>query len=244
MKGRTQVILLTISVCIVAGYLLFACCFAPHRHKHEQCTALSICIKDSNERQFVEEDDLRRLIQQKQLDPTGKARHEVSTDEIERTVAAHPLLKSTEVYKSKNGQVCVDVRQRTPRLRVMGEENYFVDTDRKIMPAGSTTASYVPILTGRVTKKRATGDLYDFVQFLEDNEFWNAQIVQIHITPTQQIELIPRVGDQVILLGELTGYEQKLDKLHTFYTAALNKRGWLPYKEIDLRYHGQIIGRR
>ena len=112
------------------------------------------------------------------------------------------------------------------------------------MPVGFTTASYVPVLTGRVTKKRATNDLYDFVEFLENDDFWHAQIVQINVTPNQQIELIPRVGDQVILLGKLDGYKKKLDKLETFYTSVMNKRGWLGYKEIDLRYHGQVIGRR
>lgn len=71
--------------------------------------------------------------------------------------------------------------------------------------------------------------LINFVEYIEDNEFWNAQVVQINVLPppnarTQpEIELIPRVGDHVILLGWLDGYERKLDKLLAFYRKAMPK---------------------
>ncbi|MGM9830683.1 MAG: cell division protein FtsQ/DivIB [Paludibacteraceae bacterium] len=244
MKKGVKAILLIVSLCVIGGYLVFASCFASKRHAKQYCTGMTICVKDSTERQFVSSRELEKLIKQQQSDPTGKILKEVSTKDIEDAIEKHPLLETVEVYKSKDGRVLIDVTQRTPYLRVIGEESYFVDTNRKIMPVGFTTASYVPVLTGRVTKKRATNDLYDFVEFLENDDFWHAQIVQINVTPNQQIELIPRVGDQVILLGKLDGYKEKLDKLETFYTSVMNKRGWLSYKEIDLRYHGQVIGRR
>ena len=71
--------------------------------------------------------------------------------------------------------------------------------------------------------------------------------MQINVLPgagprsQPQVEIIPRVGDQVVLLGELDGYERKLAKLLTFYRKAMAKEGWDKWNYIDLRYDGQVV---
>ena len=40
-------------------------------------------------------------------------------------------------------------------------------------------------------------DLYKFGLFLHNNKFWDALIEQIHVLPDRNIELVPRVGEDV-----------------------------------------------
>ena len=72
-------------------------------------------------------------------------------------------------------------------------------------------------------------------------------MVQINVLPPPnartepEIELIPRVGDHVVLLGWLDGYERKLDKLLAFYRKAMPKEGWDKRNYINIKYDGQVV---
>lgn len=52
---------------------------------------------------------------------------------------------------------------------------------------------------------------------MQNNPFWEAQIVQINVLPGKEIELVPRVGNHIIYLGKLEHFEDKLKRLKTFY---------------------------
>ncbi len=242
MKSTTKIILISIGATIVGFYLLWAMFMMSDRQKNLVCQQVNIEVIDSINKQFVQTKDIVQLLRKEGIYPQGNIYQSVHAQAIENAIEKHPYLKNAECYKSREGVVYITAEQRQPKLRIMGDENYYVDDDRKIMPIGITTACYVPIVTGRVPRKMAQAELYDFVMFMEDNAFWNAQIKQIHVNTQRQIELVPTIGNHLILLGELKDYEKKLDKLRTFY-AELNKIGWKDWREIDLRYHGQIICR-
>lgn len=127
---------------------------------------------------------------------------------------------------------------------VAGVENYYVDNDKRFFPTTINHAAYVPVVSGRVTQSFITNELFDFISFLEMNEFWNAQIEQIYVRDDMKVELVPRVGDGVILLGRLDGYEKKLSNLEKLYVYGFNKLGWDKYSVINLQYEGQVVCKR
>lgn len=244
MSRTIRITLTCLGMALVVLYLIFVYAIIPHHEQEPICTGIDIVIADSTDRKFTEVSTLMNRIKQKELIPTGRPLHTVSTQAIENCVLEYPILRDAVCYKTIDGRIHLDIRQRVPILRVATGENYFVDEDRQIMPDLASVAAYVPIVTGRVSKPFAQGELFDFVQYIEHNSFWSAQIEQIHVVSQKQIELIPRIGNQVIILGDLVDYERKLSKLKTFYTEAMNKTGWTPYKEIDLRFHGQVVCRK
>ena len=151
------------------------------------------------------------------------------------------MVRRAECYKTPDGTVYISIVQRTPVLRVVGEDDYYVDDLRKTMPVSPNHAAYVPVFTGRVTKKMATGSIYDFAQYLNKDEFWGNQIDQININQVMKVELVPRVGNHIILLGSFDRFEQKLEKLRKFYLYGLNEIGWNAYSKIDLQYRDQVV---
>jgi hypothetical protein len=56
-----------------------------------------------------------------------------------------------------------------------------------------------------------------------------------------EVELIPRAGDHVVVLGQLDGYEKKLDNLMLFYRQAAPAEGWGKWSRINLKYDNQIV---
>lgn len=92
--------------------------------------------------------------------------------------------------------------------------------------------------------------LVNFVKSVSDDGFWASQIVQVNVLgggggsvwKEPQIELIPRAGDHIILLGELDGNEaERLEKLRIFYHNALSREGWETQRYINIKYDRQVI---
>jgi cell division protein FtsQ len=95
--------------------------------------------------------------------------------------------------------------------------------------------------------------LVNFVRSIESDDFWSAEVVQINVLGSSagggsntwqepQLELVPRVGNHIVLLGKLDGGEfDRLDKLKTFYLGGLWHEGWNEFRYINIKYKDQVV---
>ncbi len=241
MKPKFKNIAIGIGSMLILFYVFFALWRFTKANGDKVCRRFEIELTDSIQHQLISEKEISELLDQHQLNPIGKTIKRIRTEAIEKLLKENPLIKNAECYKTPSGIVHVKVHQRTPKFRVIGIESFYVDTEKKWMPASPNFSAYVPIVSGRITKSMATGEIFEFISFLEENPFWNAQIEQIYVCENLKIELVPRVGDAIISLGTLEHYESKLEKLRKLYTKGFNTIGWNRYNRIDLQYKDQVI---
>lgn len=225
------------------AYLVFSLVYFHARREHPICEQMRIEFSDGKQKQYASPEEMRQFILRSGINPEGSAISTHHCYQIEQLALQHPMVRTASCYATPSGDVVVRLTQREPKLRVLGADNYFIDSDRKRMEVRSTTAADVPIITGHVSERMAKEELYDFVEWLEDDDFWTAQVEQIHIAGPKRIELVPRVGSGVILLGSLDDYEKKLKKLKVLYQKGFSRFGWKEYQEIDLRFKGQVVCR-
>ena len=83
--------------------------------------------------------------------------------------------------------------------------------------------------------------IYQLARTIDSDEFWKAQIVQIYVNEEMDIELIARVGQHKIILGDIEDLDIKLKKLKMFYDKGLSKTGWNEYSIINLKFKDQIV---
>ncbi len=239
MKKRIYISLGTVAI---LSYLLFAFFAFSYKPDKQVCKGVQVLIKDSARLRFITKKEIILCLEQQELNPVGINLQTVQTEAIERLLKRQPRIKNAECYKTPSGIVFIEITQREPILRVMNSgRSYYVDREGEVMPVSSNFAAYVPIVTGAVNEEFAKGQLYDFALYLRRNAFWNAQIEQIHVDYSEEIELIPRVGNQIILLGKLDNYEYKLDKLFSLYKNGFSKTGWNCYRQINLKYDNQVV---
>ena len=236
-------ILLSLVLLLVTAYLCIAVTVFNRKPANQVCRDMELIIKDTVYAGFVTKDEVAGILQKKGIYPVGKKMERIQTKTLERELDKHPLIDETECYKPPSGNLCVEVKQRIPILRIMSNngENYYVDNKGTIMPPEAKCVARRTIVTGNVEKSFAMRDLYKFGVFLQNNPFWDAQIEQIHVLPGKDIDLVPRVGDHIVYLGKLEHFEDKLDRLKTFYGKALNEVGWNKYSRISLEFSNQII---
>jgi len=61
------------------------------------------------------------------------------------------------------------------------------------------------------------------------------------VNERHELELIPRKGNHVVLLGDTQELKEKMNKLFIFYTQGLNKIGWNNYQVINIKYKNQVV---
>lgn len=223
------------------GYLGFAILRFSNNEDDKICNRLMITVKDSAQMQFVTRDDVFDALVKNDIRIRGRRLRDINTDNIEQKLYKNPVIKKVDCFVTPSGDISIEVWQREPLFRVCGMYNYYVDVEGRVLPVSSEFTVYVPVVTGSVNKKFAATKLKDFVLFLRNNEFWNAQIVQVDVSADSSVVLIPRVGDHEIELGRLDDYEKKLQRLKVFYVEGLNKVGWGDYKSISLKYKNQVV---
>ncbi|MFV0417509.1 MAG: cell division protein FtsQ/DivIB [Dysgonomonas sp.] len=237
-------ILVITGICLLAGYLIFSAFYFQEKPKEGVCTKFEVEVANSiNGDQFVDTEDIVKYVKEKGLSPIGKHLKDINTNAIEEAILSNQLVKKADVFVTNNGAIKASIEERKPILRVISDsgENYYIDNDGRKMPLSRRFTAYLPIATGSIKEDFAKADLYKFALFLHEDKFWNAQVEQIIVMPNKDVTLIPRVGDHQIILGDLTGYKERLDKLMAFYENGLNETGWNKYSVINLKFDKQVV---
>lgn len=91
-----------------------------------------------------------------------------------------------------------------PTLHVMAAngDDYYLDDNHKVMPNSHYTSNLV-VATGYISKNFAQHYISYLSEAIMSDDFWRNQIVQINVLPNKGIELVPRVGNHVIYIGQL-----------------------------------------
>jgi len=215
------------------------------------CNNIEI-IFENDELIKLSNDELIRLIKATDNTILNKKLSEINSEIIELAVEKHQAVLNAEVYKviekdssSFKGIVAVKVKHREPVVRIISESaSYYLDEFGDIIPISPNYTANVLATTGYFSEKFAIEQLLPFVLYIEKNDFWQAQIEQIHIEKNGEVILIPLVGEHIIEFGKLEDYQKKLKKMKAFYEQIVAKNNWNKYKQVSLKYNNQVIAKR
>jgi cell division protein FtsQ len=254
--------LLKILLIVPVLYLIIIPVFLASSANSRPCGGIVIEISDSSDYHFVTKKQILNLAYGNSSRIAGKPVKEVSLSAIENRINLLHELKKAEVYISIDGIVHVYLEQRNPVMRVMPGDggDFFVDEDGVVIRSRNLYNPRLHIVEGNVNissamlngvsvldtsiKHSVLRDIYPLVNYINDDNFWSAQIDQIYVDGNDEIDLIPRTGSQVIHLGSTENYEGKLRNLEAFYDKVLPVVGWDKYSVINLEFKDQIVCKR
>ena len=236
-------IILSLVLLLVVAYLVFAFTVVNRKPEGMVCSDIEVLARDTTFSRLITKQGILSHLNSKHLNPVGRPMDSISLPALEEELSHNALIEDVECYKTVAGIVCIDIKQRVPILHVIGSDgsDYYIDEQGGELPSVSGAAFHLPIVTGYVERHSSRHDLQQFGLFLQKDAFWRAQVEQINVLRDGGIEIVPRVGDNIIYLGTLDNFAHKLDRVHRFYTEALNKVGWNKYKRISVEFDNQII---
>lgn len=249
-------ILVALDVVLAAYLVLAVTSFTKADNSAQPCEKISISITDDEDFGFLSAEDIKKMLVAKNIHPESKMLSDVDPRAIEDALKSNSLIQQAECYKTINGTVNIKVTQRMPYLRVMADNgsDYYIDEYGNMMQGAGYTSDLI-IATGNISKWYAQNYLTPVIRHINDDDFWRNQIEQINILPDGNMEIIPRVGNHAVLLGQLPQYSDKerrereinrflsnkLSRLEKFYLHGLNQVGWNKYEYIDIEFDNQII---
>jgi cell division protein FtsQ len=225
------------------------------------CNKVEVNIIDSAKNGFVQVKDIYNLLESRNIRLIGKNFQNINLSALEAELTTFPPVEKVEIFKTSGGKVVMEVQQRNPLIRIIDVENqnYYIDDKGYIMRVSGKFTSHVPVANGLIGvptgfkkslnvmtlqkegKRSILAELYMLAQYIEDHEFWKAQIQQVYVNNNRDFELIPRVGSHIIVFGDISNCEEKFNNLESLYINGLNAVGWNKYETINLKYKGQVI---
>ncbi len=236
-------ILSILAVLAFAGYLVYSAVAMTDRHEDIRiCRGIDLHISDSLDYGLIDGDMVTSLLQERGLDPVGLSLDRIDIEGIESVLLRHPLVGRAQCYKTAGDMLRINISGKVPLVRVLNNrgQDFYVDSRGEILTQHSL-AVQLPVATGYIDRKFASDDLLDVVNAIDRSEFWKAQVEQINVTREGQIELVPRVGDHLLILGTAQDVENKLKRLENFYRKGLDNVGWNKYRSISVAYENQVV---
>lgn len=174
---------------------------------------------------------------------------------IESSLEKDPYIKNADAYMDARNRLYVEIQQHAPILRIIDLKGrqYYLDEDGHFMPLSQHAVARVMVATGNIPtfyegymddKEGILYKLYELTNYILNDEFLTALTEQIHITPNEDFEIVPKVGKHHIVLGDVADLDEKFRKLKIFYKEGLpyTTRGWTAYRKINLKYDKQVVG--
>ena len=192
-----------------------------------------------------------------------KQRKDIDQKKIESFLMQNSYIEQAQVYQTLKGVLNIEIKQREPIVRIytLRNKEYYIDKLGKVILIDDNQLTDVVVASGNVdvnnsnldknldtidieNKKgfdKTLSNIYYIAQKLASDSILNYQIDQIYVPAKGNYELIPKIGNYIIRIGENKDLEEELIKLRYLYKEAFSRNGWDNYSFVDLRFRHQVV---
>lgn len=229
-----------------------------------RCKGYEININYGKADVLVTKEDIYDLVMRTGNPIKGQYIGSVNIEKIEKAIKHQPYVADADVYMSLEGEVTIDVLQRQPILRIYNQKNesFYLDGLGFLLPLNPAYSTRVLVANGFIPEeysknkcyladsvilhdsleyKSVMNNLYKLAAYITKDKFLKAQIQQVYVEENGEFELIPRVGNHIILLGKADDLEEKFNSLFIFYKLGLSQTGWQRYNVLNIKFRNQVV---
>jgi cell division protein FtsQ len=252
-KTILKYILTTLWCCIGAGIIVLLVA-AVKKEDKQKCKGVFITINGVSNNFFVDKQDIMQAINE-YIDgsPVGKPVSILNLRALENDLQKNIWVKKAQLFFDNNTKLQVIVTEREPVARVFSTTGttFYIDSSLTMLPLSDKFSARLPVFTGfpsdKMVLRRADstllGEVYQVSMAIQQDSFLMAMIDQVDITSQRTFEMMPKIGNTIIALGNGKDAAEKFEKLKLFYKEVIAKAGWNKYSMVDVQYKGQIVAR-
>ena len=221
----------------------------------KHCKNIEIKIQGVSNNFFVNKKDILDAITAgERSEVVGKPIGSFNLKKLETGLERNIWIKSAELFFDNNEILHVTVLEREPIARVftITGTTFYIDDELAILPLSEKFSARLPVFTNFPSDKgilvKADSNLLSNIKTIsiaiQKDSFSMAMIEQVDITAQRLFEMIPKIGNQLIVFGDATDVVAKLAKLKLFYKEVMVKAGWDNYSVINVQYKNQVVAKR
>lgn len=235
-----------LSIVIVLVLLFSLMYIGVTRSKSKRIEHVIVDISQEQQSYFVREADVMQAVKKQLGRPAeGLKANEIDLSKIENIVKTNPWVRNAEVHTSYSGELKIEIVPRMPLVRIepTSGKPYYLDLQAEPFPLSNKFTAHVPVAIGDIDSI-VSRKVYTLMRYVNESPFWKGQVQQIFVESENNLFIVPTVGSHIIEIGEVENLDVKFRNLLAFYKEVLPKTGWNTYREISIRYKGQVIGRK
>ena len=238
----------------IGGGMLTLLVAAISKKNRDSCRNYLISIKGVQDYLFMDENKVLQLLT---ASGNGKIKGQhissINLQRMETLLEDNAWIKDAQLYFDNQDMLHIIISERKPVARIFTTESdsYYIDENSFRMPLSDKISARVPVFTGFPEKKflnkkdsALLAQVKTTALFIISDSFWMSQVAQIDITAQRTFEMIPTVGNHVVLLGDGRFIDKKFHRLFVFYKEILSKAGFNKYPVLDVQYAGQVVATR
>jgi len=249
-KKNIKRVFITAIWCAIAVGSVALLIAAMNRKSEQKCSGYEIEILGTEEQMFIDKKKVEEMVFGGQQF-LNKNIAEYNLRAMERKLESDVWVKDAELYFDHKGMLTIKVTEREPIARVfnMAGNSFYIDSSGQKLPLPENQAAHLLVFTGFPLQKGKlkTSDsllmrqMIDLSLFINKHPFWSAQIQQIDITTNKTFELVPLVGNHLVVFGNGDDIPQKFARLEIFYKEVMSKTGFDFYDKLDVQYKDQVV---
>ncbi len=257
-----KIIVILAWIIFVAG-IIFALFYTGIINRNKTCTSVDISIDYNKSEMFFSKEDIQDYIYKNDT-VVGKKLSDINVGMVENLILSNQYVYNADVFKTMNGILKISVVQRKPIIRIYNTKNqqYYIDDKGVKMPIsdrypvrilianGYIDSVYTPFVPSNHMQREDTialqkdslmYGLFRIAGIINNDDFLKAMIEEVYVTRDHEFELIPKIGNQVIILGDASDLKVKFEKLFTIYKEGISQNAWEKYKIINLKFKNQVV---
>ncbi len=226
--------------------------FANEKQKTVVCPEFQINIQHGDAHRLISEQYIRDRITDAGYRIRKQKLSDIRAAEIQQLLNDDPFIRNASLTIGVEGTVKANIEQRQPLVRVIPQtgESFYIDMEGNTMPLSTEFPARVMIASGRIPalkqhgpalQHQALANIYVTALAVKADAFTTALTEQIYIDESGEIQLVPKIGNHIIILGDTSGVKEKLGKLRIFYRQGIKNDAWKNYGLVNLRFRDQIV---
>ena len=221
-----------------------------------EINGLNIDIEYNGNDTLVTATDLKNIMASKIPDINTFTINDIDRKKIEDIIKQNPYIESSNVSVSIKGTIQINAVQRTPIVRIIqNSKQFYLDNNGKYIPASRINNPNVIIASGYIigtindemnkknidTTENDISRIYKLATYLIEHKDLKPLFDHIYICQNGDIELVPKVGNHTIVIGDLNNLDEKFENLFAIYNKGFSNIGWDSYKKINLKFKNQVV---
>jgi len=246
-----QTIVIRVLWSIAGVALIFLLVVAWKAKEEKKCSSIQIeLVGENTTALFMDEKEILQIIKEQGV-KEGLPISQINLSAVEKNLQNIRWVKNAEIFIDNQQNINVKIEQRNPIARIFTTtgNSFYIDNEGLKLPLKQLTVLRLPVFTNFPSDQEKLSrpdslllnDVLHFTSVVQSDSFFMAQTAQINIASNGDFELVPTVGDHLVLIGSIENIEDKLNRLYTFYKKVWVQSGLNAYQVIDCRFDHQIV---
>ena len=195
---------------------------------------------ESQGAQFLSDSLVNKLLIQNKGGLPWKTKDSLVLSMLETLLENNSYVDNAEVYHFRQGILGINIREKSPVVRIQGTDKYYLDKAGNQFPISNNHTQKVPLYMGALEEEQKE-DLLLLINNIYKDPFLRNELASVHYRSNSYFIGLRSYGFEVEI-GLIRRIAEKLSMLKVFCAYHDNHRLKKEYTLINLKFKDQVVG--